>query len=216
MKRFLLSLAILVLGQTIVSAQIYEKNVEFDKKKYNAFVTDLNYPAAAVETALMKGFAKLGYKPKQEKGLFNKDKGYLVFSAAIVKSIYDTPSDYLVKVEDAGKKGKEASTLTFVVINQGVALSREVDQAKDKSARDFIGSFDADFIAETLELQIKSQEDAVAKTEKKLNNLKQDQLDLEKKLENNKQSQKDTEAELAAKNQALELLRGKRIVPAGN
>jgi hypothetical protein len=216
MKRFLLSLSALVLISNLVSAQIYEKNIEFDKKKYNAFIADLNYPAAAVETALLKGFAKMGYKPKQEKGLFNKDKGYLVFSAAIVKSIYDTPTDYLVKVEDAGKKGKEASVLTFVVINQGVALSRDIDQAKDKAARDFIGSYDADFVAEALELQIKAQEDAVAKTEKKLNNLKQDQLDLEKKLENNKQSQKDTEAELAAKNQALELLRGKRLVPAAN
>jgi hypothetical protein len=215
MKKLMFLFVVLLAVNSRISAQIYEKTVEFDKKKYSAFMSELAYPSAAVENALVKRFAKMGYKPKQEKGIFNKDKGFYVFSAAVVSSISTSPCDYLIKFENSSRKGKESSVMTLVVLDAGEAISRDSNPEKATAIKKFLGTFDAEYVAEALELQIKAQEDAVAKTDKKLKSLQADQADLEKKLENNKQAQKDTEAELAAKNQTLEALRAKRV-PAVN
>ena len=67
-------------------------------------------------------------------------------------------------------------------------------------------------MAENLELDIKAQEEAVGKAEKKLRGLKDDQDDLEKKLKNNKDAQRDTEKEIEAKKQALDELKAKRVI----
>ena len=71
-----------------------------------------------------------------------------------------------------------------------------------------------DVAAESLELDIKVQEDAILKAEKKLEGLKKEQGDLERKLENNGKSQQDTENEIKAKQEGLQILKSKRVTPA--
>jgi chromosome segregation ATPase len=69
-------------------------------------------------------------------------------------------------------------------------------------------------IAESLELDIKAQEEAIVKAERKLESLKKDQAELERKLELNKQSQRDTENEINAKKEGLEVLKSRRVTAA--
>jgi len=68
--------------------------------------------------------------------------------------------------------------------------------------------------AESLELDIKVQEEEIQKTEKKLEGLKREQLELTHKLENNGKVQLETENEIKAKQEILQLLKSRRVTPA--
>jgi chromosome segregation ATPase len=73
-----------------------------------------------------------------------------------------------------------------------------------------LSALDADVQREYLELQIKAQEEQVAKSQKKLTTLKAEQIELEKKLQTNLTNQQDTEKEITAKQLALDALKAKR------
>jgi predicted nucleic acid-binding Zn-ribbon protein len=64
--------------------------------------------------------------------------------------------------------------------------------------------------AADLELQILAQQEVVAKAEKKLRDLKEEQASLEKKILENKTGQENTQKDIEAQKQALGVLEGKR------
>lgn len=197
-----------------VRAQVYESTAEFDKKKQPAFLAEYPYQVAAVENAILKRFSKLGYRPKEEKGIFNKDKGYRVFAGSIMPDITDGQADFFIRVESLSRKGKEISLLTMIVMKEGQALGRSVDNTGSEQVKSYLSAMIPDIEAENLELDIKAQEEAIIKAEKKLEGLKKEEQDLQKKLESNGRSQKDTENEIKAKKQGLDALKAKRVIPA--
>ena len=197
--------------QLTISAQVYEGTAEFDKKKYAAFLSEYDYPVAAVENAVLKRFSKLGYRPKEEKGIFNKDKGYRVFAGSIMNEITEGAADYYLKVEDRTSKGKPIAFLTLIVLQNGEALGRGVSEARATAVKAYLKSLMPDIIAENLELDIKAQEEAIAKAEKKLESLKREKAELERKIEVNERGQRDTENEIKGKQEGLEILKSKRV-----
>ena len=196
-------------------SQVYEGTAEFDKKKYPAFLAEYDYQVPAVENALLKRFSKLGYRPKEEKGIFNRDKGFQIFAGSVMNDITEGAADYMIKVEDRGKKGKESALLTLIVLQNGEALGRGVSESRANAVKAYLKALIPDVIAENLELDIKAQEEAISKSEKKLETLKREKQDLERKIENNDRAQRDTENEIKAKQEGLEILKSKRIIPAG-
>lgn len=212
MKKLLLSLLVVLVFENIVSAQAYEGTIEYDKKKQEAFMIDYPYPPEAVENAIIKRMSKLGYKVKEEKGLFNKDKGFLIFRDAFVTEVNDERMDYIIKVESKSRKSKDESVMYMILQKDGNNAKSAFEALQVEKAKTFLSGLQPDVIAENLELDIKAQEDAVGKAEKKLRGLKEDQNDLEKKLRKNQEDQKDTEREIEAKKQALDALKAKRIV----
>ncbi|NBR37577.1 MAG: hypothetical protein EBT80_09590, partial [Chitinophagales bacterium] len=172
-----------------MSAQVYEGTAEYDKKKMAAFIAEYAYPPAAVENAILKRFSKLGYRPREEKGILNRDKGFNVFAGSIMPDITEGQADFLVKVEGRSRKGKEDAVLTLVITQGGEALGRGVSESRAEKVKDYLRALSPDVIAESLELDIKAQEEAIVKAERKLESLKKDQAELERKLELNKQSQ---------------------------
>ena len=213
MQKFALLLLFgFVLSMTL-HAQVYESTAEFDKKKQPAFLAEYPYQTAAVENAILKRFSKLGYRPKEEKGIFNKDKGYRVFAGSIMTDITEGQADFMIRVESLSRKGKEISLLTLIVMQEGEALGRSVSAIRAEKVKTYLTALQPDIEAENLELDIKAQEDAVIKAEKKLEGLKREQQDLEKKLESNHRSQKDTENEIKAKKEGLDALKAKRVTP---
>jgi hypothetical protein len=214
MRIYLLFFALTGLGGLSLMAQVYEGTTEFDKKKLPAFIAEYSYPAAAVENAIIKRFAKLGYRPREEKGILNRDKGYKIFAGSIMPDITEGQADFLVKVESRSRKGNEDAVLTLVVTQGGESLGRSVSAPRAEKVKDFLRALSPDVVAESLELDIKAQEEAIGKAERKLESLKKDQADLERKLESNKQAQRDTENEIGAKKEGLEVLRSRRVTPA--
>jgi hypothetical protein len=207
------TISLLLVGlfvSTAVLAQPYEGKVEYDKKRQDAFLCDYAASAEAVDLAIVKYFQELGYKPVEEKGLFNKDKGFKTFKDAFVKDLTGEKQDYLVKVESRSKKSTEGATLTLVIMKGLVNQKTDMKEDEIRKVKRFMSSLEASVQREYLELQIKAQEDQVIKTQKKLTTLKSEQIDLEKKLQTNLSNQQDTEKEISAKQTALEVLKAKR------
>lgn len=210
MKQLFLSFLFMTGCCLLANAQAYEGNVEYDKKKQSAFLIDYSYPAEAVENAIVNRMGRLGYKSKEEKGLFNKDKGFRNFRDAFITEISADRMDYIIKVESKGKKS-DAALVYLIILKDGVNMKSSFDPSQVEKVKAFLNGLQPDVVAEKLELDIIAQEEAVAKAEKKLRGLKDDQSDLEKKLKKNADDQRDTEREIEAKKQALDGLKGQRL-----
>jgi hypothetical protein len=199
------------IGFTIIgSAQAYEGTVEYNKKKQDAFMIDYSYSPQAVENALLQKMDKLGYKPKEEKGFLNKDKGFKVYKGAYVTEANDQRLDYILKVEPKSRKNQDESVLYMIIQKDGVNARAGFNADETSKIKLFLKNLKPDVEAADLELQIKNQQEVIAKAEKKLRDLKDDQQSLEKKLDENKVQQDNTQKDIESQKQSLGVLIGKR------
>ena|SRR5687767_10744084 len=209
MKTLLLLITINLFGLT-VSAQAYEGEIQFDKKKQPAIVIEYRYPAEAVENAFIARLERMGYKVKEEKGILNRDKGFLVFKNAYLTDMSPTRLDYIVKVERKSRKDEDESTLYLVLQKDGENAMNTLQAADIGQVKLYLNQMIPDIEAANLELQIKAQEELISKTEKKLKNLQEDKADLERKLANNEKEQDQTIRDIQDQRQQLGNLQGKR------
>lgn len=210
MKKFILSLFIGLAISTITTAQAYEGTAEYDKKKQDAFMIDYSYSAEAVENAIVKKMEKLGYKPKEEKGLFNKDKGFKIFKGAFVTEASAERLDYIIKVESKSKKNKDESVLSLILLKDGGNAKAGFGVSEMEQVKEFLRNLAPHIEAADLEIQIRNQEEAIAKAEKKMRNLRSEKDELEKKLATNIADQESTQKDIDNQNLTLEVLKGKR------
>ncbi len=202
---------------SFVFAQAYEGSVEYDKKKQQAFVIEYHYSPEAVENAIIQKMEKLGYKGKEEKGMFNKDKGFHVYKNAFITDISSSSMDYMVKVEQKSRKEKDESIVYFIINKDGENAMPKFDATDMRQAKTFLNNLMPDVEAADLELRIEAQEDAVAKAEKKFKNLQSDKEDMENKIkklqddiQKNLKDQDDTQKDIENQKQVLENLKIKR------
>lgn len=213
MKKTILLIAVMITISAVTMAQAYEDNIQYDKKKQQAIAVNYNYPAQAVENAFVEKMAKLGFKPKEEKGIFNKDKGFLVFKNAFVTDISADRMDYVIKVERKSRKESDESVMYMVMIKDGENAMIKMAAENVGKSKLFLNNMLPDIETAYLEIQIKDQEEIVAKAEKKLSDLKDDQASLEKKLQQNKTDQESTQKDIETQKAALGILVGKRKAP---
>lgn len=210
MNKILLTVMVALLINTLSFAQAYEGIVEFDKKKQDAFLIDYSYSPEAVENAIVKKMEMLGYKPKEEKGLFNKDKGFKVFKGAYVTEANPERLDYIIKVESKSKKNKDESVVSMILLKDGNNAKAAFAATDIQKVKSFLKDLMPNIEAADLEIQIRNSEEALTKAEKKLTGLKDEKTELEKKLSDNQKGQEDTQKDIEAKKIALEVLRSKR------
>ena len=216
MRKFIFSL-IFLCASFLLKAQAYEDKIEYNKVKQACIVIEYNYPPQAIENAIISKMNRLGYKGKEEKGMFNKDKGFRVYKGSMIGDISPGRYDYIYNIDRKSKKESEVSVLYFLIMkDDGNALSRlnadELDRAKT-----FLYNLLPDIEDANLELQIAAQEDAVVKAEKRLKSLQSDKDDMEKKIrkleEDIKVNDKDQErqyGEIENQRRALEALKARR------
>lgn len=211
-------LLILLLNFSFLSySQAYEGTIEYNKKKQAAIVIDYAYPAEAVENAIVQKMERMGYKGKEEKGIFNKDKGFLIYKGAFVTEISDRSMDYIIKIEQKSRKEKDINSL-YLIINKDASNAISTFSSGELSrAKDFLNDLLPDVEAANLELQIRDQEEIIVKSEKKLRTLRDNQKDMENKirkleddLKTNDRDQKNTETDIDNQRKALDALKGKR------
>ncbi|MEP7373525.1 MAG: hypothetical protein ABI675_09080 [Chitinophagaceae bacterium] len=219
MKRIYLFLGSVFIFSTVAFSQAYEGNIEYNKKKQQAIQIDYSYSQEAVENAIVQKIEKMGYKAKEEKGLFNKDKGFIVFKNAFITDISENSMDYIIKVDRKSRKEKDETTLYLIMSKDDVNAISAMDATGVGKAKSFLNNLLPEIEEANLELQIKSQDETVAKAEKKYKNLQDDQQSLEKKikglqsdLEKNIKDQENQQKEIENQKQASELLKGKRKV----
>lgn len=85
-----------------------------------------------------------------------------------------------------------------------------MDAADAGRAKSFLNNLLPEVEAADLELQIIAQQEVVAKAEKKLRDLKEEQTSLERKIADNKTNQDNTQKDIESQKQALGVLEGKR------
>ncbi len=209
MKRIYLLISLITIS-FLGSAQSYEGNIQYDKKKQQAIVIDYDYPAQAVENAIILKMQRLGYKAKEEKGIFNKDKGFIVFKNAYVTDISNDRMDYIINVERKSRKKEDESVLYLVMLKGDQNAMVTMDAENVGKAKIFLNNMLPEIEEAHLEIQIKEQESVVAKAEKKYKELVDEQISLEKKLDQNRQDQDNTQKDIEAQKNALGILIGKR------
>jgi hypothetical protein len=199
-----------VFSSIMAFAQSYEGTIEYQKKDQKAMVIDFPYSPSVVEDAIVMKMEKMGYKKKES-------KGFLVYKNAIISDISSEPADYMIKVERKSRKEKDESVV-YIVMNKGEEnLIARSDALINSSVKTFLNGMTPHVEAHNLEVEIKKQEDVVAKAEKKLKNLVEDKETMEKKIkklqDDLKENAKDQEAqakEIEAQKLALEAMAGKR------
>jgi len=217
MKNIYLAVVCSIIFLTPAFSQAYEGSIEYDKKKQKAILIDYSYSQEAVENAIIRRIEEKGSKAKIEKGMFNKDKGFVVFKSAFVNDISEKSMDYIVKLERKSRKEKEESTLYLIMNKDGENIMNTQDDVTIGKAKSFLQNLIPDIAEASLELDIKAQDETVAKAEKKCVNLSEDQNSLENKIKNlqadlekNKIDQVKQQKEIDYQRLLLEELKAKR------
>ena len=210
MKKAILLFILIASIRLGATAQAYEDKVQYDKKKQEAIAVEYDYPPEAVQNAIVQIFSKLGYKPKEEKGLFNPDKGFIIFKNAYVTDISREKMDYIFNIVRKSRKEKDETVLYLILYKNDENAMPKLESYSIGQAKTFLNGMLPDIEAANLELQIRDQENSLAKAEKKLKSLQDEKNDLERKLSENEKSQDDTIKDIDNQRQNLELLKGKR------
>ncbi len=219
MKNFFLFICVICMLSSPSFAQSYESSITYNKKKQKSIAIDYAYPQEAVENAIIQKLEKAGNSGKEQKGLFNKDKGFIVFKEATVTDVSNERMDYILKIERKSRKDKDETTLYLLLNKNGEDALPNLDAYSVGKVKAFLNNLIPDIEDANLELKIKAQDDLVMKSEKKYKNLQDDQQSLEKKikdlqadLEKNIKDQENQQKEIENQRQALEELKGKRRV----
>ncbi|HUR67153.1 MAG TPA: hypothetical protein VMZ03_12460 [Chitinophagaceae bacterium] len=210
MKKISLLFTVILFTCTVGYSQAYESFIQYDKKKQQGIAIDYSYSAEAVENAIVQKLSRMGYKAKEEKGILNKDKGFLVYKNIYITDISRDRMDFMIKVERKSRKESDEAVLYMIMMKGGQNALASMEAYAVGNAKSFLNNLLPDIEEANLELEIKAQEDVVNKAEKKLSGLQKDKLDLEDKLARNEKSQEETLKDIESQKQNLELLRGKR------
>lgn len=216
MRKFILSL-IFLSASFLLKAQAIEDKIEYNKEKQACIVMEYDYPQQAVENAIIAKMNKLGYKGKEEKGMFNKDKGFKIYKDAMVADISPSRYDYVINIDRKSRKESDAAVLYLIIMKDGANALSRLNTEELGSAKSFLYNLLPEIEAANLELQITAQEDVVVKAEKKLKNLQNDKDDMEKRIKKlqddiktNEKDQEKQNAEIENQRKALDALKAKR------
>lgn len=210
MRRAFLLFSLAVMVATFAGAQAYEDKIQYDKDKQAAVAVEYSFREEALENAFIEKMKKMGYKPKEEKGFLNRDKGFLVFKNAHVPEISRDKLDYVIKVEKKSKKATDESVLYLVILNNEVNVIATMSNADIARTKKFLNNLLPDVEAADLELQIRDQEQSLADAEKKLRTLQAEKEVLDTKLTENVKTQEETAKEIESRKLSVETLKGKR------
>ena len=179
MKLLSLFLWICMFCGTGLYAQTYIGDAELRGVKRTAAVTRLSYDSGPVEDAVKQYMMTKGFKSTSVKGS--------ILFRGVPMDIADTSqSDLYFRADVASRKEKDMTVLSLIPTkkNQDPATGIIMDSARLEKARLFLDSLAPFVIAYNVRLAINGQQEILAKSQKKMNDLKSDRTDLEKKIRN--------------------------------
>jgi hypothetical protein len=213
MKYFINLLLSLFISVSFVNAQSPMKTTaEYNGQKYPCYLIEYNLPPEEAEIVIKEKLRAQGYNA-------SKSKGYLMYRNVKLNDLdSDNAQDILFNVERKSRKEKDKSIVTMITAKAGLIPEDKVKGSKmvadiepSSNSVSFINSFQSAVDLQAYQLAVSTQEDEVAKAEKKLKNLQDDQIKLEKKikdyqsdLEINKKDQEKQVDEIANQKSILE------------
>ncbi len=210
MKKLFLVSVILFLA-TGVFAQAHLATADYQKTMQPAVEIEIPFPEKTVMKSIVDKMEKKGYKGKES-------KGYTVFKGVLVPEIGPDTYDLYFKTDRKSRKEKDATILTMMLsLGYEKFIGDSTNSPVIENAKTYLNTQTQSAAAFDLELQIKDQEEATTKADKKFTNLVQDGQDLQKKkeriekdIEENKRKQAEQKAEAEKQAQIFSTLKGKR------
>jgi len=181
MKRSLLNLLFWCLP-ILITAQAKEGTIEYKKKKQDCFYINYNFPPEAVENALMSKLTKMGYKGREEKGMFNKDKGFNIYKEATLSDISPGKYDYVINIERKSKKESDESVLYLLILNNDVNAIPLLSNAEKGKAKAFLEDLTPEVEEAHIDILVAAQATILSTAEKKLKQLQTDSVELQTKI----------------------------------
>jgi len=209
MKNFSIT-AITVFISSVCFGQ-YFTDIDWQKQKLPAVQTSVPFSESIVEDAIKLEMGKLGYSPAQE-------KGGILYKAVKIAEIGPGAYDLLFKVQRKGKRESESADIYMAVSrgNNNYVQPNDSDSLPH-TAKKFAGHFLGWAEAQALEVGIKEQDEKVKTSQKKLQSLIDEGVQLEKKLQklqqdilDNRQFVEKQKTDVDVKSKALEALMKKR------
>jgi len=218
MKRSLLNSLFLCLSIFMI-AQAKQGTVEYRKKKQDCFYINYNFPPEAVENALMGKLAKMGYKGREEKGMFNKDKGFNIYKEATLNDISPGKYDYVVSIERKSKKESDESVLYLLILNNDVNAFPRLGSDEKEKAKDFLENLTPEVEEAHIDILIAAQAEVLTNAEKKMKQLQTDSVELQNKITKlqedmlaNSKSQESQLTEIANQRKILEAIKSRKKI----
>lgn len=210
MKKLLL-IAIISFTAVYSFAQARNATADYNKTMQPAVEIEIPFPEKTVMKSLVDKLEKKGYKGKE-------NKGYIVFRGVNMAEIGPDTYDLYFKTDRKSKKEKDITILTMLVsTGYEKFITPDQDEKVLDNSKIFLNSQTELATAYDLEMQIKEQEDATGKAEKKLASLVEDGQDLvkkkeklEKEIEENLKKQEEQKLELEKQTQIFNTLKAKR------
>ncbi len=211
MKKFL-SILFIVASAKLSFSQAIAGKVDYQKSSQPATIIELPYNSDLVNAALKDHFSKNGVKE-------SSSKGFSVYKGVQLTAADPTPSDLYFKTDRKSRKENDIAVVYMIVTKPGenpATRSSEDNYGMDQAAI-FLTDIGPSIEAYSLGQNIKGQDDAVKKAEKKYNSLVDDGKDLEKqrkkiedKIQDNIKDQENQRNEVEKQKQALEVLNSRR------
>jgi hypothetical protein len=198
----------------LVKGQAHEGSVEYNKGKQACIVMEYNYPPEAVENAMRAKLLKLGYGGKEEKGMFNKDKGFRVYKETTVGEISPNKYDYAINIERKSHKEADETIVSLVIFKDDANALSKLSSDELEKVKSFLNNLLPEVEASNLEILIGAQILSLEKADKKLKTLQDENKKLQEALEKNIKDQELQKKEIENQNKSLDALKGRRKVSA--
>lgn len=186
--------------------------MDWQQKKIPAFIIDVQQPVAVTRSAITNKLEQRGYKPLLQRGT-------LQYKGIQLPEIGNGQYDLLIRIAKNRRRSIETSHVQLAVSsgNQNFITATD-DPALVERMKSFASQLDSWAAAQSLELHIQKQEDALKAAEKRMSDLETESLHLEKRkarieedIQSNKHHKERQKAEVENQKKVLEVLRAKRV-----
>ncbi len=186
MKKIIYILLLLFCTNSVLQAQPFAAQINYDKAMQPGLKLELPYTTEVSEATILKKLEDIGYKPETKGELFwkkNTINGFYVFKGVSLPSLDGFRVDLYFDVKRKSRKESNKSVMSLLISKDGSSfISAETDSNTFNAASAFLNGFLSETETYKLNLDINKQEDAVKDAEKKLENLKDDEKKLNKKI----------------------------------
>ena len=216
MRKFFFSVIFLPV-YFLSNAQAKEGTIEYKRKKQECFFINYNFPPEAVENALMGKLSRMGYKGREEKGMFNKDKGFNIYKEATLTDISPGKYDYVINIERKSKKESDETVVHLLIFNNDVNALPLLSKEETRKAKSFLEDLTPEVEEAHIDILVAAQLGVLTNAEKKMKQLQTDSVELQKKIVKlqeemliNSKAQEAQVAEIANQKKILEAIQTRK------
>ena len=152
------------------------------RRKATMLFINYNFPPEAVENALMGKLTRMGYKGREEKGMFNKDKGFNVYKETTLTDISPGKYDYVVNIERKSKKESDETVVHLLIFNNDVNALPLLSKEETRKAKSFLEDLTPEVEEAHIDILIATPLGVITNAEKKMKQLQTDSVELQKKI----------------------------------